>query len=602
MPRHPTPTHLVLAAHLVLGALLLVAAPLLAQPERVIDLLTVDPADGVAEWVYGAGGQGNFGVPVAGGHDVDGDGNRDFAVGFMTAEPLGRFRAGEVDLVFGDGTIGGGLDTSLDSPDLLRFQGAGPRENAGSEIWMDDVTGDGLADLLICRQNHRPDVVRIGAGALTIVPGGAALRARALSGVPVDLASPPAELGLTTLIGEAALDRLCIWTRTGDVTGDGIADLVVAADQADSGGATNSGAIYVVRGGPHLAGAGVLDLASTTTLVGQIVRIEPPLGATRWHLGATCQIADLDGNGRAEVLAAATLNRAGASLVADGAVQGSAEASGGAPNGLLYILWDNNFTGTAWPKGWTFRVDQAMGSVSRIQGASTPNVSFGEELLGGLDYDGDRAADLFVGDLVADGTPSANRPQSGIGYVFYRARDLKGLTIDLDSPPPGLAMTTILGPNSGAIGADTAAHGRVDGDTLADLYFTSPHADPAGRNGAGAVHVLFGRHGGWPALIDLAPANFPSPDLVRITEIRGAHGTLSGDVGDTLAYSAAAGDLDDDGLIDLITNEMVGNGVAPGTVDVGNLIVINAAASAGVIFADGFERGDPSRWSEVVMK
>ncbi len=58
----------------------------------------------------------------------------------------------------------------------------------------------------------------------------------------------------------------------------------------------------------------------------------------------------------------------------------------------------------------------------------------------------------------------------------------------------------------------------------------------------------------------------------------GANGQTSGDdTGDTLMYSAATGDLNGDGLDDLILNEMRGNGVAPAALDVGNLLIISGA-------------------------
>ena len=74
--------------------------------------------------------------------------------------------------ILGDGQIQQSLDTAQAIANLLRIAGAGPQEAAGGEIWMDDVTGDGLGDLIIGRPNYRassPD--RIGAGALTIVVG-----------------------------------------------------------------------------------------------------------------------------------------------------------------------------------------------------------------------------------------------------------------------------------------------------------------------------------------------------------------------------------------------------------------------------------------------
>ena len=89
-----------------------------------------------------------------------------------------------------------------------------------------------------------------------------------------------------------------------------------------------------------------------------------------------------------------------------------------------------------------------------------------------------------------------------------------------------------------------------------------------------------------------------TPSVVRIAEIHGAQGTDGTDDGDTLGYSAAAGDIDEDGRTDLITNEMVGNGIQPNTTDVGNLIVIDGPAIAGVsIFSDGFESGDAAAWT-----
>ena len=62
---------------------------------------------------------------------------------------------------------------------------------AGAEIWMDDVSGDGLGDLLIGRQNYMPATGREGAGALTIIFGSDLLRSNAARLAYFDLRSPP---------------------------------------------------------------------------------------------------------------------------------------------------------------------------------------------------------------------------------------------------------------------------------------------------------------------------------------------------------------------------------------------------------------------------
>jgi hypothetical protein len=555
-----------------------------AQSRTVVDLALLSTTGGELRRVHGSVGDGSRGLPVAGAGDLDGDGFADYALAAIQAAPLGRAGAGEVYLVFGDGTVSGSLDTAPFQADILKIAGAGPSETAGSSLWMDDVSGDGLSDLLIARQNYThapPDPDRTGAGALTILVGGAAVRSFAASAASLeqhlDLAAPPPSLLVASLVGAATFDRLGIWVRTGDVTGDGVADIAVGADQASDLGASHHGAVYVIRGGPHLAASQTIDLAdfAGSALAGHVARVDPPAGSAHFHFGGTCQVADLDGNGRAEVIAAAALNRSSAGILASGAPSGSAHATGGTADGTVHVAWDDNFPSTPWPAaGYRFAIDAAPGTRTSVDGGAC-NISFGEELLGGLDYDTDGAADLYVGDIIGD-CSGQGRAFSGTGYVLYAARDLKGLALDMGALPAGLVTTTFLGGSAGDISSDTAAHGDFDGDGCDDLAFSSPHAAPLGRTDAGTVHVFFGQPGPWPALIDLAPA-LPPPAGARSAEVYGAEGTVGANAGDTLCYSAAAGDVDGDGRTDLVTNEMLGDGVLPAAEDTGNLILLSGA-------------------------
>jgi len=564
---------------IVSTVLLVVATGWAADPSVVVDLATVSTSDGVLRRVHGFDGNGAFGVPVAGGFDCDDDGFVDYAMASMLADPLGRQNAGEVYLVFGDGTVAGTVDTAVAQAGVLRIAGDGTDEVTGSEIWMDDVTGDGVGDLLLARQNHRPDAARPGAGALTILVGGSGLRTHAAGLTAVDLRAPPAALALTTIVGVSAVDRLGIWVRTGDVTGDGTADIVVGADQEDLAADLDNGAAYVIRGGPHLATTQTIDLAAfgTTALAGDLMRITPPVASVEHHFGATCQIADLDGNGRGEVLVASALNRAGAVLEADGAPGGAAHGIGGTADGTLYIAWDDNFTGDPWPAGYTFDITSPPGTNTIIDGGFL-NANFGEEIVGGLDYDDDGTPDLFVGDITGD--LSGSRLNAGAGHLLFDAASLKGLSFGVDALPPGTMMTTFLGGAAGYISSDTALHGDFDGDGIDDIAFSAPHARPFSRFNAGALYVFFGQAGPWPVLVDLMDGALPEPTALRIAVVAGARGNDGADVGDTLAYSAAAGDVDGDGRDDLITNEMQGNGVAPAAEDVGNLIVVSGALFA----------------------
>jgi hypothetical protein len=555
---------------------LTVAGPTLtaAQPERIVDLLQLDPAVDSLMRVHGSAGDGTFGVPVAGPFDCDGDGLRDVAFAAFLGSPLDRFHAGEVYLVFGSGAVAGTFDSAGFSPNVLKIAGQQPSETAGSEIWMDDITGDGIGDLIIARQSYTTSLGLIGAGAVSVVVGGPSLRAHAASLQLLDLTAPPENITVTTIAGAHPVDRLGIWMRTGDVTGDGIADLLAAADQENVDGNRHAGVSYLIRGGPHVAAGGEIDLGALagTPLATQVARILPPRNAAEFHVGATCQIADLDNNRRAEVMVAAALNRAGASFEAENA-PGQSHAVGGTTTGTLYILWDDNFGDGPWPEGFTVEIPAPAGTRSVIRGGPQ-NTKFGEEIIGGLDYNGDGRADLFIGDLTGDGSPASDRPNSGLGHIIFNAAALKGVNADLTALPLETAMTTFLGPATGDIAADTTVHGDFDDDGIADVAFSAPHANPAGRASAGIVYVFHGRPGPWPERVDLRDTSQLSE--LRLTEVWGARGRVGADDGDVLAYSASAGDLDFDGRSDLLINEMTGNGLQPGTEDVGNLIIIGA--------------------------
>lgn len=566
---------------------LLTSSAAWSQPVAVTDLANFSPAAGLYQRVLGSDGNGANGVPVAAGFDLDRDGLPDYALAAMTASPDGRVFAGEIYLVFGNHQASGEIDTAEYDPRVLEIWGDQQQETIGSEVWMADLTGDGYGELIICRQNHDPGS-RIGAGAVTLIGASQTLRTMAEAGQVLDLRSPPPNIPILNIYGATSYSRLCIWTREGDVTGDGIADLAIGADREASNGDANAGAVYLLRGGDWLNSADDIDLADFGTVApGNLARFKPRPGSSNFHLGATVFVADLDGNGRGEVLAAAALNRAGAALPPAG---GTGSGAGGEVDGTLFIAWDDNFSGD-WMPAPDFVIDAGPGSYTLINGAAD-NEYFGEELLGGLDFDNDGTRDLFVGDLTADGYGSIFRVNAGTAHVIYNAASLKGLEFDLEpdvenepGPPEGFAMATFVGPIANAIAADTALQGDFNADGIADLAFSSPHDAPAGRENAGTIHIALGKTGKWPALSDLSKdnGNYPDPADVQIYEIWGAK------VQDVLCYSAAPGDITGDGRPDIVTNEMKGDGSIKN--DVGNLLVIDSLIlfNGQTIHRDGFE-------------
>lgn len=521
----------------------------------------------------GAFGNGKFGIPVCGGHDCDGDGLVDSAFASINASVANRANAGIVTLVWGtDSGFGETLDTLSLSDRTLRIAGAQSLEVCGSEIWMDDVNGDGVGDLIIGRQNFSPNATRRGAGALTILFGGPELRTLAREGSMLDLAGPPASVRLLDIFGSRAYDRLGIWMRTGDVDGDGIADIVVGADEADAPRSINAGEVYVIRGGPHLHETTIVDFVDypPAALGEHVTLITPPDRFPNGHFGATVQLGDLDGNGRAELVASAALDRAGAAVRLNGAPAGTGIGTGGIGRGSTFILWDTWFAPDQWVSGRVIAIDGVEPEISRITGGLR-NAHLGEELLAGADFDGNGQPDLFLGDLRGQGPNGAS---AGTGYVFFDAATIRSRGFNVDEMPRDVRCTIIQGVSAGALSADAAAWGNLDGDRFDDLVITSPHENPSFRASAGSLHAIYGQASGWPAEIDLAANRLP--DTVRTVHMIGALGGNGADAGDTLGYSIAVADMNADGMDDIITNEMQGNGSQ--SLDVGNLVLYSGRA------------------------
>lgn len=515
--------------------------------------------------VFGLRGTGERGTPIAGGRDIDGDGAADFVIASFMADPpdragVSRVAAGVVAVVFGDGQLSGEIDASVPSAQVLHIYGANYAETLGNEVWVDDVTGDGLADVLIGRQNFTQDLgAGVHPGAVSVVPGGPGLRD--LPDHVLDLGAAPAA-GVTTLVGEAHGDRFGIWLRTGDVSGDGIADLVVGADQRAAVGGPHVGAAFVLRGGAWLASGTTQGVESLPA--DQRLRLEADLPEEA-HFGATCQLADLDGDGLSEALVAATIERAGAGVPPNSASAKTTHARGGVKHGAVWIF-DARKINEAWSAGLS-----SLSSAVSVNGSAL-NVRFGEEIAGLGDLDGDGAADLLFGDIISNGAGVVQRPGAGSAHVLLNAGPLVNRqgAVSLDQLRAEGRLLELVGAASGDITGDTAVGGDFDGDGLADLALSSPHAHVETREMAGVVHVVFGA-AGLPRLVDLA-----DPERGRaltLVEVLGAQGARAGSQGDVLGYSAAAFDVDGDGLTDLLLNEMLGDG--PAGADTGNLVVLS---------------------------
>lgn len=164
------------------------------------------------------------------------------------------------------------------------------------------------------------------------------------------------------------------------------------------------------------------------------------------------------------------------------------------------------------------------------------------------DLDGDGHVDLVVAPMAASSGPDGDREEAGEVYVYPGDGDISG-ELDRSTLDPSERGLTLLGARAFDLTGTELFTADVNGDGIEDLLVSAQnygHAadDEAGdlRVNCGVVYVVFGREGlldGGP-VIDLLD---PPAGVLRIV------GALPGD---RLGIWVEAGDLDGDGIDDIL--------------------------------------------------
>ena len=315
-------------------------------------------------------------------------------------------------------------------------EGLAPGDRLGMAVAAaGDVTGDGLADLVVGAPYADP-------------AGGSSGRATLLSGASGSI--------VLALEGTAGGDLAgCAVAGVGDASGDGVPDLLVGARGHDAGGA-NAGRAFLVSGA---------------------------VGAVLWSVDGTagdnlgnavCGLGDVDGDGLGDVAVAA--------WNADPA---------GSNSGAVRVL------------------SGATGALIRAHAGESTYDFFGSAVASAGDVDGDGVGDLVVGASWSDFAGSG----AGSAYVYSGATGAQLLVLR------GLAP-------GDAFGAAVAGAGDVDGDGRADVAVGAPGADASGAS-SGSATIFSGADG---------------------SVLRVANGAA---MGDGFGGALAALDADQDGVPDL---------------------------------------------------
>ncbi len=310
--------------------------------------------------------------------------------------------------------------------------------DSGALVRHGDVSGDGLDDLIaVARLADRQGEVNAGA-AFVWLAGSDPL------GAP-DCVLELAALNAGDQLGEAAAPAL----QLVDLDRDGILDVLLAAELADVGGATNAGAIFGWLGSPSLQGTRPAD-----------VTFRRPNPEADDQLGSLpVLVEDLTGDGVPELIAGSTWADVDTVVNAGG-------------------WW-------VWSLGPSLLTTPEPAPLARL---SVPGAAPGDRLglatgAGVQVIDGDGLQDVVVGASLAD---RAGLNDAGAIYLWKGSAQLGGHpapTVELDlTATSNMAAGDQLGEASGQgiQFADVTGDGRLDvvaGARFADVYF---HADSGG--------------------------------------------------------------------------------------------------------------------------
>ena len=201
----------------------------------------------------------------------------------------------------------------------------------------------------------------------------------------------------------------------------------------------------------------------------------------------------------------------------------------GADSGTAYVVFGRKDGGNV----ELSEIEAGIGGFG-IRGVSAGDLA-GTAVHGGGDINGDGLSDIIVGAMEDD--PNGNI--SGAAFVVFGKKDTTA--VELSAIEAGVGGFAINGAAAGdRAGVAASITGDVNGDGIDDILVGAPRADVGGITDAGSTYVVFGKKD--TAAVELSNVAGGNDGFI----IKGAA------AGDLSGWIKSAGDINDDGLVDMI--------------------------------------------------